>query len=390
MIHASNLDVKKINKNRVFRYINRHERLSRPEIAAAMGMSGPTILKITGELLEKGIICEVGEFESTGGRKAKALAPIHNARYSVGMDITQNHLGFVLTNLSGEVLRHIRVQKVFTLTETYLSDMSVQLKDFINGLHIADEKILGVGISFPGIINPEKSEISYSHLLNIFNVPCESISKYIPYPCVFVNDANAAATAEINHLVDTKEFTVYISLSNSVGGAIISKQPSSLMMVANDKGLMPNHLYLGHTYKSGEIGHMTLIPNGNTCYCGHKGCFDVYCSAKVLTANTNGRLEAFFERLHSGDIKFSNVWEKYLNYLAIQINSLHMLMDCNIIVGGYVGSFIEPYIKDLRRRVEILNTFRESGDYLRACRYKVEASALGAALIHIEAYINTI
>jgi hypothetical protein len=61
-----------------------------------------------------------------------------------------------------------------------------------------------------------------------------------------------------------------------------------------------------------------------------------------------------------------------------------------VIVGGYVGGFIEPYLGDLRRRLGDKDTFGDDGSYVEACNYRLEASALGAALLHIEAYINTI
>ena len=46
---------------------------------------------------------------------------------------------------------------------------------------------------------------------------------------------------------------------------------------------------------------MTVAPGGRQCYCGKQGCFDAYCSAKVLKAAGGGSLDTFFERLEAGD-----------------------------------------------------------------------------------------
>jgi predicted NBD/HSP70 family sugar kinase len=386
---ASNIDVKRLNRNRVFRHINRHGRISKPDLGQALGMSSPTILFITNELIEKGIIREEGEFESTGGRKAKALSPIHDARFALGLDITLNHISLALTNLSGAALEHIRMQKHFENTEQYRQFLSESLESFKQDIGIPDEKLLGLGISLPGIIDTRQKRLIYSHLLDIFDVPCEEFSRNMPSPVAFINDANAAALAELQIREDYTH-ALYLSLSNSVGGAHIFRRAPYLGKKWDTGAWQNDNLIMGDNFKGGEIGHMTLIPGGKRCYCGKNGCFDAYCNAKILARHTEGRLESFFTGLEAGESTLKAEWERYLDYLAAQINTLRMLMDCKVIVGGYVGGFIEPYLGDLRRRLQNLDTFGDDGSYVEACKYRLEASALGAALLHIEAYISSI
>ena len=106
---TTNIEVKKKNRNRIFRYICKHGTVSNPEISYDMKMSLPTVTQITKELIEKGLIEETGELQSTGGRRAKALSVAVNVKQAVGVDITKNHIGFVLTNLTGEILKHMRI-----------------------------------------------------------------------------------------------------------------------------------------------------------------------------------------------------------------------------------------------------------------------------------------
>ena len=383
----SNIDVKRINRNRVYRYINKHSRLSRPDISHALGISSPTVLHIVGELLEKGLISEDGTLESTGGRKAKALSPIHDANYAVGLDIAQDHIGMVLTDLSGAVLKRFRKPKHFEYSEAYLEDISRELTDFIHEARVPEEKLLGAGISIPGIINARDRVLTVSHALKLKSIPCDEISKYIPFDCVFTNDANAAAIAEIS-CFENDSTALYLSLNNVVGGAVITPKIVSAYADVETSWCSEN-IYMGDNWKSGEIGHMTLIPSGKPCYCGQKGCLDAYCAAKNLAALTDGSLHLFFKRLDS-DKKLQAVWSEYLRNLAASINSLRMLMDCNIIVGGDVGGYMEPHIGRLREYLREINTFYEDASYLRSCKYKVEASAFGAALLHIERFINSV
>ena len=49
-------------------------------------------------------------------------------------------------------------------------------------------------------------------------------------------------------------------------------------------------------------------------------------------------MEDFFERLHEGELEAMALWEQYASYLAIAVNNIHMVLDCDVVLGGYVGS----------------------------------------------------
>ena len=132
---------------------------------------------------------------------------------------------------------------------------------------------------------------------------------------------------------------------------------------------------------------MTIVPDGKLCYCGKKGCLDAYCSAKILSGKMNGKLEQFFEKLKQKDPDAKEVWDQYTSYLAIAVNNIHMVLDCDIILGGYAGGYLEPYIPEIWEKVKKRNTFEEERLFIRACSYKIETAALGAALKVIEDFI---
>lgn len=381
---ASNIEVKKINRNQIFRYVNKCSRVSKPDIAFALRISMPTILQNINELIDQGLVKEVGEFKSTGGRKAVAIASVQDSHYAIGIDITRNHIGLVLTDLSGEVLQHMKVYQPYTNEPEYYRKLADITSEYKERWGVAQEKLLGLGISIPGIVDPENDRILFSHALGISNIPCGVFSQFMTEPTLFINDANAAGIAEI-HNAEERYNAVYLSLSNSVGGAIIEQRQSFL----NDH-LIGDKLYLGDNWRSGEFGHVTLVPGGIACYCGKNGCLDAYCSAISLAKHTGGKLETFFEEIGNGNVELNEVWKAYLNHLAIYVNNLRMIFDCRVILGGYVGSFIEPHIQYLKEETSKLNTFECDASYIQPCRYRVEASALGAALQHIEAFISTI
>ena len=369
---TSNMDVKRRNRANTLRCILSCERISQMELAQQLALSWPTILQNVKELLEMGLVQEVGQYESTGGRKAKAYAPVKDAKLAIGLDLTRNHISVVLVDLSGQVVRYQRRSKPFSLDDAYLQELGVLVRSVMDNPH-TDETILGVGISLPGIVDSEAGILRYSHILDLRDVPLSALSRHIPYPCSFINDANAAGLAEI-YGTSAVGNLVYLSLSNSVGGAILTD----------------GTLYMGNHLRAGEFGHNTLVPGGRRCYCGKEGCLDAYCSARLLSDRAGGNLAAFFDGLREGDMEKQAVWQEYLEYLAIAVNNLHMSFDCDVIVGGYVGAFLEEFGGPLRPLLEERNTFQPEASYLKFCRYRLEASAVGAALAQVEEFLQTL
>ena len=385
---ASSIEVKKLNRNRVFRYLNSRDRASMPDIAAALGMSRPTVLQIVRELKESQIVREVGEFSSTGGRRAKAIAAVQDACYTVGLDITHGHISLVLTDLSEKILEHERVRELFSYSDGYFCRIGDLLEDFLERSQAPREKVIGAGISVPGIVD-RCGCLVYSHALGLDHVDGKGFSKYIPYPCIMLNDANAAAVAECSN-TDLSRSVLYLLLSNSVGGAVVFHQDTPAQMSWSVQDGAFRNIYIGADCRAGEFGHMVIHPEGETCYCGKKGCVDAYCSASRLTDLAGVDLPGFFRGLENGNVRFREVWERYLDDLAIAVDNLRMCFDGDVVLGGYVGSYMEPYIEAFRLKCAGRNIFGHGGDYVRACKYRVEASALGAAIYRIEQYIDRI
>lgn len=366
----TNIEVKKKNRHDVFRYLCRNGMASNPDIAYALQLSLPTVTQITKELIGEGLVEEKGTLESTGGRRAKALAVSEAAGKAVGLDITKNHISLILTELTGKILRYKRIFLPYDAADRYYREVNQTLECFLEESECGRDQILGIGISFPGIIDLDREQIADSHVLGVRDLPFSDVSRFFAYPCLFVNDANAGAYAE-GMLTESLERFFYLSLSNTVGGAVYSN------------GILEQ----GNNFRCGEVGHMTIVPDGKACYCGKSGCLDAYCSAKRLT---DGKLEDFFERLKQGEREATDIWDRYTSDLAIAVNNIHMVLDCDVVLGGYVGSGIETHIRDVQEKVSKRNTFSGESAFVRACSHKMGAAALGASLKIIETFIEQI
>jgi predicted NBD/HSP70 family sugar kinase/plasmid maintenance system antidote protein VapI len=371
--NAVNIQGMQTNRNRVFQLVYQKESISKPEIASQLGVSLPTAIQNVKNLQQEGLLEEGETLESTGGRKAIAVTYCKNAKYSIGVDITRNHIGIVLINLAIDIIQSTRIQKSFQNSTNYFQELAQMVEQLIAFSGINTDDILGVGYSIPGNMTLGGAMLIYSHSLRTSGLQSSVINRGLKYPAVLCNDANAAGIAEM-WKNKSQNNAVYLSLSNTVGGSILPH----------------NELYLGENQRAGEFGHMTLIRDGLPCYCGQKGCVDAYCSAQLLSNHTGGNLGLFFEKLKNGDTKLQSVWKEYSANLATVLNNLAVSFDCNVILGGYMGEYLAGYIDEIRSSVSQLTSFSGIEDYIVPCTYEKEAAAVGAALIHIRSFIRAL
>lgn len=357
------------NLMRIIRLLRHSMPMTRQEIAGELDLSMPTALGNIEELLTGGILEETGEKESTGGRRAKLFSLYNDGWYGLGIQISRRHVRFALTNLSGTVLQYERISHPFSDLPSWYRTLGAQLSEFIGKADVEESHILGVGISFPGIIDQENDMILHSHVFDMKNVSLDRFYKYIPYPMIVENDANCACYAEQNN---DRDSYLYISLNESVGGAL----------------MVDRTLHDGNSWSAGEVGHVILYPGGRDCYCGKKGCADAYLNTGVLLReDENGseeNLEDFFRKLDQGDPDLKDIWNTYLDDLAILCTNMRMVLNMDIILGGDVGALMEPWIEDLCRRMESMDLFSREIDYISSCRCKEHIFSVGASVRAIE------
>ena len=356
----------------IYRFLYFNGQSSRQEISNTLGISLPTTTRNLNALQEEGMIENAGEFESTGGRKATIYQCVSNYRCAVGIDITRNHLTIVLIDLALNIIDSKRMRIPFRETHEYFSILQEEFEAIVSA-NIADRsRLLGIGISLPAIIGEDHKTVTYATViplsLNIYSF----FSNYIHEPYLFFNDANSAGLAE-SWKGDYTDSVVYLSLSSSVGGAYMNGRS----------------IHAGDNNRGGEFGHITIVPHGKRCYCGRNGCLDAYCNANALTDFTEGNLKEFFEILKFGKNKgIINIFNEYMENLAIAVNSLRMCFDCDIILGGNVGAYMSDYLDDFRKKAVKLNPFEKDGSYIQVCHYRTSASAVGAAIYYIDEFLQ--
>ncbi len=364
-------NLKKFNTSNIYSYFLNHEDATKQDLASGLNLTLPTVTKNIAYLSDLGLIEVRGSRGQTGGRRATTYALCAEAKVALGLDITKHHVSCVAVDLNGKIIAFSRNRMAFKFTDDYFKKVAVLLNGFATNHNIDPEKILGVGIGIPALVKSDNRTIFYSSIMDIRENTYDMFRKYIPFDIVIFNDAKAACFAEKWVNKDIMN-TFYIMLSNNVGGAMI----------------INGQVYSGNNFRSAEVGHITLVPHGRQCYCGQCGCVDPYLAATNLSQDD---LAGYFENLKTtSDEKTLDDWSQYLDYMVSTVNIVRTVLDCDIILGGYVGAYLEPYLDEIKKRVLKISTFDKNSDYIKLCSYKHESIAAGAALHYISQFIKTI
>lgn len=382
------VDLKRMNKKRIFQYIHYAKGTSRQDIANKLDLSLPTVnlnLKI---LLESDLIEFVGNFDSTGGRKAQTIIVNEKAKLAISVNIKKNQIVAMAINLKGAIVASMSKKITFEVSEKYSKNIGNLVDELIKDYKLDCNNILGVGITIPGIFDKNGQNILVAPTLHAYNFEVSILKKYITYPCIVINDAKSGAYAEIwyngvyeeskylmdktQNLIDSTK--VFLLLDKGVGGSIIQGAKN----------------FEGMHNRAGEFGHMTIVPGGIQCDCGKHGCLEAYVSAARLSDDFDISLEEFFKELDNGNKEYKKVFHNYIDKLCIGINNINTMFDSEIVIGGSVASYIESYMDIIRKKLQTLNSFDTNGNYLTLSHCEQQEASIGAALMFLGDFIQNI
>jgi glucokinase len=192
------------------------------------------------------------------------------ARYSIGVDLGGTNLRAAAISENGEILEKISGKTDLSGgRDAVLDDIAGRILELRERL--AGRELAGVGIGVPGFIRMAEGVIVGSNNLpELEGVPVrDEIERRLGSAVILENDANAAALGEkwMGAGRDVEDL-VLLTLGTGIGGGIIS-------------GGRVLHGFVG---MAGEIGHITIVPNGNPCGCGNHGCLEKHASATAVEA----------------------------------------------------------------------------------------------------------
>ncbi|MEZ5400377.1 MAG: ROK family protein [Bryobacteraceae bacterium] len=193
--------------------------------------------------------------------------------YSIGVDLGGTNLRAAAIDPSGKILTKISgTTDLASGRDRVIDDIVRSIVDLRSGL--GADGLAGVGIGVPGFIRMKEGMIVGSHNMPGFDgFPVrDEISRRLGAPVILENDANAAALGEV-WIGAGREVNdlVLLTLGTGIGGGIIHE----------------GRVLHGHVGMAGELGHITVMPYGNPCGCGNRGCLEKHASATAIESMAN-------------------------------------------------------------------------------------------------------
>ena len=381
------IQLKKINKSKVYHYIYQQHTTSKLQIVQELQMGLSTVSQNLTLLEQDGYIQRNGYFDSTGGRKAQTIQIVPDFRISIGIGILKEMFHMTAIDLYGHILDMETISLSYADTDAYYKQMTEKIQAFITSHHYDPQKILGISIATQGITSSDHTTVTYGKILHNTGMNVDHFSSRLPFACHLEHDSKSAAHLELwNH--PELDSAIVILLNRNLGGAIITDR----------------HIHQGSTMHSGTMEHMCVNPDGPLCYCGNRGCLETYCSADALEQASCMPIPDFFHSLreisrHTADTdtdtkkssQISQIWEDYLNHLAFAMKNLNLIIDAPMILSGYLASFLtEEDTQYLLKQINAATPFPLRKEQILVGTYGQYTQAAGAALYYVETFLNTL
>ncbi|MGD9093795.1 MAG: ROK family transcriptional regulator [Anaerolineales bacterium] len=271
--------VREMNLSSVLGYLHRESPLSRAQLASLTNLNKSTISSLVEELIARGLIHEIGLESSGTGRPATLLQFNPQAGYIIGIEFGVGFITGILTNFTGEIIWRDSQETDSTAQTNQIIDQALKLVDYaIDKECPQDNRLLGVGISLPGLVDVENGVLTYSPNLQWQDVAFRQIFMTHTGLAIFIdNDANASAIGE--HLFGAAKKSqdfIFIVAGVGIGGGLF----------------LNGDVYRGSGGYAGEIGHTRIISEQNRpCRCGHQGCWENTGNQYSLIERVRARLE---------------------------------------------------------------------------------------------------
>lgn len=272
-----------------------------------------------------------------------------NKKLIAGIDLGGTNVYMLIIDTVGKIYaeRHFPTEAEKGPNEVILNMVS-NFNDLLKKSKISKKDLWRIGIGSPGPLDSKKGII-----LGAVNLPGwkfiklkQRFEELTGVKTGVDNDANCAIYGEkwLGAGKNAKNI-VGLTLGTGIGGGII----------------IDGKLYRGVNYNAGEIGHMSIVPDGILCNCGAKGCFEKYASAtaianfakekikqgrkSLITEIVKGDLnkvtsKVVYEALLNNDKLAKEVWDDFIKYLSFGVANILNVFNPEVVIiaGGVINA----------------------------------------------------
>jgi glucokinase len=314
--------------------------IARSEIARALRLSQPTVLRIVDELVEEGMVRYTGETQASRGRRRDLLEYNRDGYAVVGVDLGGTKMFGGLANIGGEILREQTVDAHNTNGDESYTQLVEMVGYLLDTPRKDGQAIRGIAVGAPGVTQTRSGVVQWAPSLNWRDFPLkDKLEAQFGLPCLVENDVNLAALGEnwFGAGQGTKDI-VLLAIGTGVGAGFI----------------MDGVLLRGHQEAAGEIGYMLSTPDDLRRTYPHFGALENIISGTGIAHRARkmleGRLQAdelssltsydVFNAARQNEDWALQIVSETADYLSIAILNINTLLDPELIVlsGGVVKS----------------------------------------------------
>lgn len=373
--------IKKINKALVLDMVKSQGPLSRADVAQRSGLNKGTVSSLVKELMDEELVYEIGQGESSGGRRPVLLLFNEKAGYAIGIDLGVHYIIGILTDLQGNIIQEKKATFHYKDYPTVLTLIKETITDLLQQMPRSRYGLIGIGIGVPGVVDKE-GKLLFAPNLEWVNIPLkQDIEEAFHVPVIIDNEANAGAYGEKRKgSGENYNNVIYISAGMGIGVGLI----------------LNGELYRGTNGFSGESGHMTIEVNGLRCRCGNIGCWELYASEQALlekarvTMNNETSLEMLLQLAEGKNGDVLRLFEHIGHYLGIGINNLINTFNPEQIVIGNRLSMAKPWIEPSIKKIINQRTlpYHRTHVVIEFSKLSIYSTALGISFFAIEEFLK--
>jgi N-acetylglucosamine repressor len=269
-IVSKDMPVNEFKKHRlrksILRLLYQHDPLSAPELSRRISVSLPTMMLLLNDMISSGQISVKGTGASTGGRKPALYGLSDESLFVIACDMGRYEAKMTLFNSLNQPVTPIISIETNIDDDDLVNKLYAAAKDLIAEYHIPEDKVYGLGIDMPGLVD-SRAGINYTIKNTLFRNIRERMESRFGFMVYVDNDARMQAYGEyIFGKAKNCRNAIIVHWSWGIG----------LGMILNGK------LYGGHTGFAGELSHIRLAEDGDLCICGKRGCLETLTSSNYI------------------------------------------------------------------------------------------------------------
>ena len=255
--------VRRQNRAIIINLLRLNGPLSRTEIADRAGLAPSCLTRLVRELLSEDLVVEIGKSDSSGGRPAVLVALNREYARTLGVKVERRRILAASVDMSGAIVERSEVR----FDHAPSPDEALAAIVTLAG-RLQHGRTLGLGVAISGFVDPMTGVDLYSPILGWEKTPLrDPLAERLSLPVWVENDVNALALAERWYGAGRQfQHFVCITVGEGIGAGVV----------------IHGELYRGAFGGAGELGHMTIDPDGPVCRCQERGCLEVYASDRFL------------------------------------------------------------------------------------------------------------